>query len=76
MELQNGAFCSLDCTESLSIIHETRVLVNSMMAYMILVAVEFRHDEQPEHARLQAALEQQQASCDRFVCDDRTFCGC
>lgn len=32
------------------------------MAYMIRVAVEFRHDEHPEQARLQAALEQQQAS--------------
>lgn len=33
-----------------------------MMAYIMRVAVEFRHDEQPEQARLQAALEQQQAS--------------
>jgi len=33
------------------------------MAYMILVAVELRHEEQPEQAKLQAALEQQQANC-------------
>lgn len=34
----------------------------SIMAYIIRVAVELPHDEHPEQAKLQAALEQQQAS--------------
>lgn len=63
MEPQKGAFCSLFCTESDSVIHETKVARSSIIAYMILVAVELPHEEQPEQARLQAALEQQQASC-------------
>lgn len=43
-------------------IQDTKVVNSNIIAYMIRVAVEFRHDEHPEQARLQAALEQQQAS--------------
>lgn len=45
-------------------IHDTRVVNVSITAYIIRVAVEFRNDEHPEQARLQAALEQQHASYD------------
>lgn len=67
IELQKGALASLDCTESDSIIQERSVADNNITAYMILVAVEFRHEEHPEPARLQAALEQQHASYDLEV---------
>ena len=43
-------------------IQDVTVLRSSMIAYITLVSVALLYDEQPEQAKLQAVLEQQQAS--------------
>lgn len=43
-------------------IQDTKVDKNNIMAYIILVQIEWKHDCKPQKAKLQAALEQQQAS--------------
>ena len=63
IDVQNGAFANLDWTPSDNMIQDVSVDKTSITTYMTLVMVEFGQLLQPAHAKLQAALEQQQASC-------------
>lgn len=55
-------FLSASCNPGAKVIQAAIVLSNSMIAYMILVDVELRHDGQAEQHNEHAALPQQHAN--------------
>lgn len=58
----NHTFCKNPFKLGDNIIHETTVPTSNMMAYMILVEVEFRHEGHAAQHNEQAALPQHHAS--------------
>lgn len=61
-EVQNGTYFNFSVTQGDMSIQESITERKSIIAYMIREAVELWHAFMPQNARLQAALETQQAS--------------